>query len=81
MSAEHPRQPALEPLPAAADGVLSVRLWLLGGCAFFATWGAGLQQVTAFDLSKIFVGLAALLACWWLAFARARFRAFPRPFS
>lgn len=49
--------------------------------AFFATWGAGLQQVTSFDLSKIFPGLAVLLIFYWALFVRYKTRSFPPFFN
>ncbi len=49
--------------------------------AFFATWGAGLQQVSSLDLSKIFPGLAVLLIFHWALFVRNKIRAFPPIFN
>ncbi len=37
---------------------------------FFIPWGAGLQKVSSFDLSKIFVVMSALLILSWLLFNR-----------
>lgn len=53
-------------------------------CAFFAPWGAGLQQVANFDLSKIFVGFMLLLVLYWLlfiSFINYEAPAFPRYFN
>ena len=33
--------------------------------SFFAPWGAGLQKIVNFDLSKIFVGIAILTIVYW----------------
>jgi len=49
--------------------------------AFFAPWGSGLQKVTNFDLSKIFVGLIVLLIFYWALFVRHKFRTFPPYFN
>jgi len=37
-------------------------------CAFFTPWGAGLQQVVSFDLSKIFVYFMVLLILYYLLY-------------
>lgn len=50
-------------------------------CAFFASWGAGLQNIASFDVSKIFVGFCILLILYWLVFAKHKFRAFPRSYN
>jgi len=49
--------------------------------AFFATWGAGLQQISSFDLSKIFPSLAVLLIFYWALFVRHKIRSFPPIFN
>jgi len=49
--------------------------------AFFTSWGAGLQGLTNFDLSKIFVGLIVLLIFYWTFFVHHKFRTFPPYFN
>lgn len=49
--------------------------------AFFTSWGAGLQGLTNFDLSKIFVGLIVLLIFYWIFFVYHKFRTFPPYFN
>ncbi len=50
-------------------------------CAFFASWGAGLQNIASFDVSKIFVGFCILLILYWFVSAKHKFRAFPRSYN
>ena len=70
--------------PPAEEGralSLSLRFLLLILCAFFSSWGAGLQKISAVDLSKIFPLCAVVLIGYWVVFERQRFRVFPRAFS
>lgn len=45
--------------------------------AFFLSWGAGLQNVTNFNLSKLFVIFSILLITYWLIFSSKKFKSFP----
>lgn len=47
---------------------------------FFATWGSGLQRLSAFDVSKIFPVIAAVLVLYAALFLKNRV-VFPRAFS
>lgn len=59
-----------------------IRLLLLLGVAFFATWGPGLQKtIYQFNTSRIFPAAAASLAGYWLILGRNRFRPFPLPYN
>lgn len=70
---ETSRQPEINKSP--------IRLLLLIACAFFLSWGPGLQKVSSFNLSKLFPLFAALLIVYWLLFARGKFRSFPPAFN
>ena len=59
-----------------------IKLTLLLGVAFFASWGPGLQKVTtSLNLSRIFPVFVLALVIYWLILGRHRFRAFPLPFN
>jgi O-antigen ligase len=55
-----------------------VGLALLFSCAFFATWGDGLQQIASFDIAKLFAVCASALILYWLILEKPRFDVFPR---
>jgi len=60
------------------DALRGVRRALLFGCALFASWGAGLQNMAGIDLSKLFPLCACGLTLYWLVFRRGLVAAFPR---
>ncbi len=58
-----------------------IRVFLLLGAGFFASWGPGLQKVSDFNLSKLFPVFAAALVIYWLILGRQRIRPFPLPYN
>jgi len=59
---------------------LNIADYLLFFIAFFASWGTGLQTVSTFDLSKLFIIFSIFLIVYWCFFVKNKF-IFPKYFN